>query len=293
MKNKLKLFLSLLGVLVGIFFIYAVLQDEKTLVVHPQGIMAAKELKLIQTNISLMLIVIIPTLILLFLIAWKYRDKGDNKDTQAQYEPEETGGAFKQLLLWIIPAIIVAIMAPITWHAAHELDPYKPLNSSVKPLTIQVIALDWKWLFIYPEQNIATLNFVQFPTETPIRFEHAADRSPMNSFWIPQLSGQIYSMTGMVTPLHIMADRPGEYAGKAAEINGDGYADMTFVAKATSSSDFDKWVASVKQSPLQLTEAAYNELSVRSIQTSILHYSTVEKNLFNNVVMKYMYMGDG
>src|SRR5262249_6679452 len=144
--------------------------------------------------------------------------------------------------------LIIAPMAVITWRSAHELDPYKPLQSEARPLMIQVVALDWKWLFIYPEEGIATVNFIQFPVHTPIQFTLTADGSPMNSFWIPQLSGQIYSMTGMTTPLHIIADEPGEYAGRANELNGKGFADMHFVAKATSQSEFDEWVASVKGS---------------------------------------------
>ncbi len=189
-----------------------------------------------------MLIIIVPTFILLFVVAWKYRAK----NAKAKYDPEHSHGVFGELILWMIPSVVIAVMAVITWNATHKLDPYKPLESEVKPLTIQVVALDWKWLFIYPEQGIATLNFVQFPERTPIHFELSADGSPMNSFWIPQLSGQIYSMTGMTTQLHIMADGPGEYTGRAAEINGEGFADMTFVAKSTSQSDFEDWVAERK-----------------------------------------------
>ena len=116
-----------------------------------------------------------------------------------------------ELILWVIPAMVVVVMGMITWDATHKLDPYKPLEGGKKPLVIQVVALSWKWLFIYPEQGIATVNFVQLPVGVPIRFELSADGSPMNSFWIPQLSGQIYAMTGMVTTLHVMANIPGEY----------------------------------------------------------------------------------
>lgn len=273
--------LAVLGVLLGIFF---VLGSDKALVTHPKGLIAHSELKLITTNVLLMLSILVPTAILLLVIAWKYRAK----NTKAKYEPEHTSGVFSELLLWGIPSAIIAIMAVITFKATHKLDPYKPLQSEIKPLMIQVVALDWKWLFIYPEQGIATVNFVQFPARTPIQFNLAADGSPMNSFWIPQMSGQIYSMTGMITKLHIMADGPGEYTGRAAEINGEGYAYMTFAVKSTSQSDFEHWVDEVRRSPLQLTDDIYNELYKRSINNPIALYSSVEKDLFHKIVMKYM-----
>jgi cytochrome o ubiquinol oxidase subunit II len=231
------------------------------------------------------LIVVIPTYILLFLTISKYH----HRNAKAAYEPEHTHGVWGELLKWTIPSIIIAIMIVVTWEAAHKLDPYQPIESSEKPLNIQVVALNWKWLFIYPEQSIATLNFVQFPEKTPVHFSLAADGSPMNSFWIPQLSGQIYAMTAMVTPLHIMADEPGEYHGKAAEINGQGYAGMTFIAKATTKSEFEHWVETVKESPQKLTVDVYNELIRPSEDHSVVQFSHVDKDLFHHIVNKYMF----
>lgn len=282
--GKIKFLIGVFAVLCAVLAIYFVLGSEHALVVHPKGIIARSELNLIITNILLMLIVIFPAFILLLIVAWRYRAK----NAHAKYEKEQSRSILKEVLVWIIPSTVIGVMIVKTWAITHELDPYQPIKSDVKPLTIQVVALDWKWLFIYPEQEIASLNFVQFPDKTPIRFELAADGSPMNSFWIPELSGQIYSMTGMVTPLHIMADAPGIYAGRAAEINGDGYADMTFVAKSSSQSDFETWVDNVKEAPLQLTDEIYEELTKRSINTMTL-YSHVEKDLFNKIVMKYMH----
>jgi cytochrome o ubiquinol oxidase subunit 2 len=236
--------------------------------------MARSELHLLITQILLMLIVIIPTFIFLFVTV---RQKSPPKKWQ-----------MKQSILWLVPTSVIAIMAVVTWQAAHKLDPYQPLKSEFKPLTIQVVALDWKWLFIYPEQGIATLNYVQFPAAIPIHFTLAADGSPMNSFWIPQLSGQIYSMSGMSTSLHLMADGPGQYTGRAAEINGKGYADMTFVVRSSSTSDFEDWVGHVKQSSEQLTEATYSDLIKPSIKNPITFYSSVENNLYHKIMMKYM-----
>lgn len=282
LMKRLKLIIGVLAVLCAGLAVFFVLRSEHALVANPKGMIAERELHLIKTNILLMLIVAVPTLVLLFSIAWKYRDK----NSKTAHEPEHSSRFFSEFMMWSIPSAVIAVMAFITWFASHELDPYQPIESDVKPLTIQGVALDWKWLFIYPEQGIATVNFVQFPERTPIRFQLCADGSPMNSFWIPQLSGQIYSMTGMITPLHIMADGLGEYSGRAAEINGDGFSDMTFVAKSTSQEDFDAWVAKVKSSSLQLTRSVYDELLKRSINNPVALYSYVEDNLFHRIVMK-------
>ena len=191
--------------------------------------------------------------------------------------------------MWGIPSIVVAIMAIVTWERTHRLDPYKPLESEAKPLTIQVVAMDWKWLFIYPELGIATLNYFYIPERTPIHLRLTADGSPMNSFWIPQLSGQIYSMTGMSTQLYIMADAAGEYVGRAVEINGEGYADMTFSVKSVSAENFENWVTQVKSSPLRLTEDFYDTLVKPNVNKSILLFSEVEKDLYHKIIHKYMY----
>lgn len=283
--KRIKFAIGMLALIAAALAIFFVLGSDSALVTHPKGIIARSELDLIKTNIFLMLLVVVPTFILLFVTIWKYRAKS----SKAKYEPEHSSGVFGEVVLWIIPAVVIAVMTVITWKATHELDPYKPLKSEVAPLTIQVVALDWKWLFIYPEQGIASVNFVQFPENTPIHFELSADGSPMNSFWIPQLSGQIYCMTGMTTPLHIMADEPGEYSGRAAEINGKGFADMTFVAKSSTRSDFNHWVASVKRSHLRLTDPVYSELTKSSQSNPVALYSYVEEGLFKKIVMKYMH----
>lgn len=283
--KKSRIFAIILIVLCAVYASYFVLSSDKALVAQPKGLVAHKQLELIITNILLMLVIIVPTYFILFFTVWKYRES----NTKADYEPNRQPKTFHTALLWLLPSIIVAIMGIITWKATHELDPFKPLKSDVKPVTIQVVAMDWKWLFIYPDHGIATLNFFQFPEQTPINLALSADGSPMNSFWLPQLSGQIYAMTGMTTRLHIMADGPGEYHGRAAEINGEGLADMTFVAKSCSSKDFETWVAEAKKSPIQLTDDIYNELVKRSINSSIIFYSQVEQELFDKIVMRNMH----
>ncbi len=276
-----------LAAILMVLAIFFVLRSDIALLTHPKGIIAKKEIALIGKTYLHMLIIVVPTIILLFAVAWRYH----SKNAKAEYDPELTGGIWGELILWALPSLLITGMAFVTWNAAHELDPYKPIESGNAPLTIQVVALDWKWLFIYPEQGIATVNFVQFPAETPIHFELSADGSPMNSFWIPELSGQIYSMAGMTTVIHMMADGPGVYPGRAAEINGEGFADMTFTAKSAWQSDFEEWVALVKRSPLKLTEPVYNELVKPSLNHPIQYYSDVDSGLFNKIVMKYMHPG--
>jgi cytochrome o ubiquinol oxidase subunit 2 len=279
----------ILGVLatLGLFVaIVLVLRSEHALLTHPKGMIAHRELKLIATNIGLMLVVVVPTLVLLFVIAWRYRAQ----NRKAKYDPQGGHRPWKEVVLWIIPSIVIAVMALITWKETHALDPYRPLQSEREPLAIQVVALDWKWLFIYPKQGIATVNFVQFPAHRPIHFTLSADGSPMNSFWIPQLSGQIYSMTGMVTPLHLIADEVGEFPGRASEINGRGFADMTFVAKATEETEFEAWVQQVKGSNAELSHAIYEQLAKPSANSPVVLYADVEEGLFDQIVMKYMVM---
>lgn len=280
--KRIKFLLSFFATLSTIIAIFFVLKSENSLLIHPKGIIAQSELKLIGTNILLMLIVIVPTFLLLFWIIWI----SWCKKSQMKPNKRPSHKALKELILWIIPSLIIAVMTMVTWKATHKLDPYKPIKTKAKMLPIQVVALDWKWLFIYPEQGIATVNFVEFPANTSIHFTLSADGSPMNSFWIPQLSGQIYAMTGMTTSLYVMADGSGEYVGRAAEINGEGFADMTFVAKSSSQSDFNNWVKKVKQSPLRLTYSEYDKLIKRSKKNPIEYYSYVEKDLFNKIVKK-------
>jgi cytochrome o ubiquinol oxidase subunit 2 len=248
-----------------------------------QGPIALQERDLIIIAVVLMLLVAIPMLILLYTFAWKYR--AGSKDSK--YAPEHVGSAFKQLLWWVIPAVIIAMLAVIDWQSTHALDPTKPIASNVPPITIQVVALQWKWLFIYPVQGIATVNFIEFPEQTPVHFELTAD-APMSSFWIPQLGSQIYAMAAMQTQLNLEADTIGEYTGKDTEINGAGYAGMTFLAKSVSNSDFNAWVVSVQQSSSSLTMDDYNTLAEPTTYVPPAYYSSYDKNLYDTILMKYM-----
>lgn len=276
---------GILAVVIGVCLCVIVLSNEHSLLTHPKGVIARDELELMITNIILMLLIIVPTYILLFVVVWKYCLHNAN----AKYDPNHSSGPISELMMWMLPSIIVAVMAVVTWNATHKLNPYKPIESEVKPLTVQVIALDWKWLFIYPELGIATLNYFHIPERTPIHLNLTADGSPMNSFWIPQLSGQIYSMTGMTTQLYLMADEPGKYVGRAVEINGEGYADMTFQVKASSQEEFEGWIAQAKQSMHHLTNDLYKQLVKPAINKSVILFSEVENDLYRHTMKQYMY----
>jgi len=282
---KRKFLFGLLGIVIGVVGIVTVLSSENALSVHPKGLIAKSILELIITNISFMLIIIIPTYIFLFSVIWKYCIRQKN----IKYDPTHSYGTIGLLLMWGLPSIVVLVMAIKTWDATHELNPYKPIESESKTLTVEVVALNWKWLFIYPEQGIATLNYIQIPENTPIHLKLTADHSPMNSFWVPQLCGQMYCMAGMINQEYMMADGLGEYRGRAVEINGDGYSTMTFMVKSTSSQDFENWVKDVQTSSLHLTKEVYQELVKPAVNQSTILYSDVEKGFFHELVHKYMY----
>lgn len=276
---KLKQYLSLLSVLGGALL----LSGCQSVVFDPKGPIAREEMHLLITAVLLMLIVVVPVLILSVLIAYYYR--ASNK--KAKYDPAFGHSVKLELVWWTVPIIIVGTLATITWITTHTLDPYRPLKSSVKPVTIQVVALEWRWLFIYPEQKIATLNFVEFPDNTPINFEITSD-APMNSFQIQKLAGQIYAMAGMTTKLHLSADEPGDYEGRSVSFSGEGFSGMSFTARATSDQDFNAWVAQVKHGSTILTQDTYNTLVPPSKDNSVRYFSSVTDGLFDAIVMKYM-----
>lgn len=258
---------------------------SKIAVLNPQGIIAYKERTLMIEVSVLMLIIVIPVFILTFYFAWKYRAS----NTKAKYTPEHDHNIFLELLWWVIPTLIILVLTIIIWHSSHDLDPYKPINSSVAPITIQVVALDWKWLFIYPDQHIATINYVEFPENTPVNFEITAD-APMNSFWIPQLGSQIYAMPGMSTELHLEANSIGNFNGVSGNISGKGFSGMTFVAKSVSQDDFNAWTQSLQASSTlsELSSLEYDNVSQPSEYDPQASYASVEDGLYDKIVGKYM-----
>lgn len=250
-------------------------------VLNPKGMIALKERDLLIKITLIMLIVVIPVFILTWIISWKYR-----RGNKAQYTPDWDKHLLSEAIWWGLPCVIVLAMSVLTWKSCHELDPFKPLESGKRPLRIQVVALQWKWLFIYPEQGIATVNFLQFPEKTPINFEITAD-APMNSFWIPALGGQIYAMPGMETKLHLIANEKGCFRGSSANLSGRGFAGMTFVAKASSQAAFYQWVDSLNKSSNTLSLTEYIRLAEPSEDNPAASYVLGKPDLYDWIVRKY------
>jgi cytochrome o ubiquinol oxidase subunit 2 len=277
--------ITLIGLAIAVFIILAgwYLHSTDIAVLNPKGPVARKEFDLFITGLLLSLIVVVPVFTLLFTFAWKYRES----NTKAKYSPDLDHSRIAETIWWVVPSILILIISILTWNSSHQLDPYRKLASTKPQMTIQVVALDWKWLFIYPDQRIATVNFVQFPNNTPVNFEITAD-APMNSFWIPQLGGQIYAMPGMATDLHLMATQNGIFNGSSANISGTGFAGMAFKAKSSSQADFGSWVKSVKSSRSHLSMDTYSKLAEPSQYNPVTYYSSAPSDLYDKVIMKYM-----
>src|SRR6266702_1232883 len=283
MHKKLRLMLIVLLILGVALAAFLYLRTVNIPVLEPKGVIAEKERQLIFIALGLSAIVVIPVFTLLFVFAWRYR----SANTKAKYSPNLAGSRVAETMWWLILSALILVLSVVTWNSSHALDPYKPLVSNVKPLTIQVVPLDWKWLFVYPDQHIATVNFVQFPQNTPVDFKITSD-AVMNSFWVPALGGQIYAMPGMSTQLHLMADQTGNFSGMSANISGKGFSGMVFTAKASTESDFNTWVKYVKKSPNNLTQSAYDALAQPSENNQLTFYASAQNNLYDTIVLKYM-----
>jgi len=251
----------------------------------PKGSIGVQERNLIYTAFGLMLIVVIPVIVMTFLFAWKYR--ATNKE--AKYTPNWAHSYKIEAVVWLVPLAIVVFLSILSWKTSHELDPFKPLDHPEQPLVIEAVSMDWKWLFIYPEQGIASVNEIAIPVNRPVQFKITSE-SVMNTLSIPALGGMIYAMSGMQSQLHLIADHPGEFEGRSANYSGAGFSDMIFTVHAVpTAGDFDAWVNKVKQSGGKtLDQASYTELAKPSEKQSIAYYSTVEPDLFRTVIKKFM-----
>jgi cytochrome o ubiquinol oxidase subunit II len=251
-------------------------------VLNPKGSIGVAEKSLIGTATFTMLIVVIPVIALTLWFAWRYRASNRN----ATYAPKWSHSTAIEVVVWTIPTLIILFLAILTWRTTHELDPYRPLESDVKPIEVQVVALDWKWLFIYPEYGIASVNQLAFPAGTPVNFRITSD-SVMNSFFIPQLGSQIYAMAGMQTRLHLIAEHAGDYAGISANYSGAGYSDMKFRALATTPERFQAWVQKVKASSERLDMDTYYAVAKPSEKNPVRYFSSADPALFNKIMAKY------
>lgn len=263
-------------------FVYAT-QGRELPILNPHGTIAQQQYTLILITVALGVFVVVPVFILLFSIAWRYR-AGNEK---AKYDPELEGNRTLEILWWGIPVLIILALAVVTYISTHALDPYKALESDKTPVKVQVVALEWNWLFIYPDYNIATRNFMNIPENTPINLSITAD-APMNSFWVPALAGQVYAMSGMTTKLHLMADSVGTYNGSSANISGEGYADMRFKVNSLTENDFATWAKQATLSKDILNEASYAKIAEPSKNAAHTTYKVTTPTMFEDVIMKYM-----
>jgi cytochrome o ubiquinol oxidase subunit II len=248
-------------------------------VLDPKGPIALAERQILLNALGIMLAIVIPVIFAILAVAFWFRAS----NWRATYLPDFEYSGRLELLVWSIPAMTVLLVGGVAWVGAHDLDPRKPISSSVKPVTVQVVSLDWKWLFIYPEQGIASVNHLTVPVGTPISFELTSS-TVMNSFFVPQLGGQIYAMSGMVTHLHLQADHPGTYPGLSAMFSGDGFADMRFMVDAVSNDKFAQWVSQAREAGPVLDKQSYADLAKPSKAIASFTYRAVAADLFTGVV---------
>ncbi|BAJ04298.1 ubiquinol oxidase subunit II [Shewanella violacea] len=254
-------------------------------VLDPKGQIGIDEKHLIIVATLLMLIVVIPVIFMTLYFSWKYRDGRDHEI----YAPKWAHSKTIEIVVWVVPIVIVIVLGVITWTSTQDLDPYKPLDHEARPITVEVVSLNWKWLFIYPELGIASVNELAFPANVPVNFKITSDTT-MNSFFIPQLGSQIYSMAGMVTQLHLIANEPGTFDGISANYSGAGFAGMKFKAIATpTAKDFDVWVSKLKQHGSRLDPQSYQQLAKPSENNPVEYYGSVSKGMFSHIVMQYMH----
>jgi cytochrome o ubiquinol oxidase subunit II len=250
---------------------------------QPRGAVGAQEKTLILVALGLMLLVVVPVIALTLWFGWRYRAS----NTRAVYAPTWAHSTRIEAVVWAVPCVIVAILGVLIWRTTQTLDPYRPLESSVKPVRVQVVALNWKWLFIYPDYGVASVNQLEIPVGTPIAFELTAE-SLMNSFFIPQLGSQVYAMAGMRTQLHLIADTPGTYRGMSAAFSGDGFSDMHFDTIAASRAGFDAWVRDARRAPQAMDALQYRSLRLPTTRAAPTVYASVEPALFDGIVDRFM-----
>jgi cytochrome o ubiquinol oxidase subunit II len=293
-KQKIFGVLFFLVAFIGIIGFYASQNTVSLLDTH--GFIASEQKKYILLPLALSSIVVIPVLYMLISFALKYRDTGAKR--RIDYMPDWDSNKKYEFIWWSVPIIIIAILAVATWKGTHALDPRKPIASDKDALQVQVVSLEWKWLFIYPEQHIATVNYLAIPKDRPVKLTLTSD-APMNSFWVPQLAGQIYTMSGMSTNLYLQADKVGQYRGVSANISGDNFSKMIFTVDSMTDASFNTWLArTATENTPALNQATYAQLTKKSVEEKPLYYRDVEHNLYAMIIEKYraghtMNMGSG
>ncbi|MBS0283401.1 MAG: ubiquinol oxidase subunit II [Proteobacteria bacterium] len=260
-------------------------------VMDPSGDVARQEADLVLWSVWLMLLIIVPVMILTVVFAWRYR--ASNREREADYRPDWDHSTGLELVIWSCPLLIIIALGALTWVSTHTLDPYRPLGriapgkpvpADQKPLEVQVVSLDWKWLFIYPEQGVATVNELVVPVDRQVRFRMTSS-GVMNTFYVPAMAGMIYTMAGMETKLHAVLNKPGDYAGMSANYSGAGFSGMSFRTHAVDDASFDRWVGKVKASGgARLDAANYLRLEQPSERVPVTYFQAVERGLFDRAV---------
>ncbi len=282
-KDNTPKYLAIAGaIILFLASFYYLISDNVFAVLSPVGPIALAQKNLLLFATGIMLLVIIPVYIMAFWFAYKYRE-----GKKSTYEPKWDSDTKVELTWWAIPFVIIFILGIATYQSSHALDPFKPLDSSSKTLEIQVVALQYKWLFIYPEQKIASVNFAQIPKDRPVSFTITSD-APMNSFWVPQLGGQIYAMPGMSTKLNLQADEVGDYRGVSANLSGEGFAGMDFVIRASNEVEFLQWTTKAKLERNNLDEKSYTQLAQPSSNNSVSYFRLSDAHLYDKIIMNYM-----
>jgi len=255
---------------------------------NPSGDVARQQSNLLVTSVFLMLLIVVPVILLTLWFAWHYRES----NTEATYRPDWDHSTQIELYVWAAPLLIIIALGALTWVNTHTLDPFrslsrisdeKPLPAGQEPLRIQAVALEWKWLFIYPEQGIAVVNEVAAPLDTPIKFQITSPQL-MNALFIPALAGMVYGMPAMETQIQAVINQPGDYYGVSGNYSGEGYSDMRFRFHGLEKEDFDQWVARARAAGTTLNTASYHELAEPSIKDPVRRYATVENNLYHRIL---------
>ena len=259
-----------------------------TLLLNPPGDVAAQQGRLIEVATWLMLLVIVPVIVMTLLFAWRYR--ASNRD--ADYQPDWDHSTKLELVIWAVPLLIIIALGAITWISTHLLDPYRPLDriapgrevpAGVEPLVVEVVALDWKWLFLYPEQGVAAVNEFAVPVDRPVRFRITSD-TVMNAFYIPALAGMIYGMPGMETTLHAVMNQPGDYQGFSANYSGAGFSHMRFRMHGLDDAGYDAWIDAARAGGDALDRDRYLALAAPSEREPVRHFASHDAGLFHAIV---------
>jgi cytochrome o ubiquinol oxidase subunit II len=257
-------------------------------VLDPRGPIADANAKILLNALEIMLVIVVPTIVAALVFAWWFRAS----NTHARYRPDWVYSGRIELIVWAIPLLVILFLGGVIWIGAHDLDPFRPIEPQDKALEVQVVSLDWKWLFIYPERGVASVNEIVVPVDTPVHFS-LTSASVMNMFFVPQLGSMIATMNGMVTQLHLKAGHAGSFFGQSSQFSGDGFSGMNFTLRAVTQAEFDQWIAAARQAGPALDLEAYVALAQQSANVAPYTYREVEPMLFRDLVTQQLPPGPG